>query len=205
MLPLSLQVPASIVLLAGGVVACFAGFRLFKLVLGIYGFILGALVASSMVGTAETWAMVAAAVAGGALGAVVLVAAYFAGVAVMGAALGAMLVNVGWSLVRTGDPHPVALIAFAAIGALVALYFQRHVIIIVTAFGGAWTMMIGASALMMGKAGRAASASTDVWVVYPGQAGSPGPWVYAAWIALSLVGLYVQLHHAPARKKPKKE
>ena len=62
MLPLSLQVPASIVLLAGGVVACFAGFRLFKLVLGIYGFILGALVASSMVGTAETWALVAAAV-----------------------------------------------------------------------------------------------------------------------------------------------
>lgn len=39
--------------------------------------------------TAETWATVAAAVAGGALGAVVLVAAYFAGVAVMGAALGA--------------------------------------------------------------------------------------------------------------------
>ena len=118
MLPLSLQVPASIVLLAGGVVACFAGFRLFKLVLGIYGFILGALVASSMVGTAETWALVAAAVPAARFSAVVLVAAYFAGVALMGAALGAMLVNVGWSLVRTGDPHPVALIAFAAIGAL---------------------------------------------------------------------------------------
>ena len=48
MLPLSIQVPASVVLLAGGAVACFAGYRLFRLVLGVYGFILGALVASSM-------------------------------------------------------------------------------------------------------------------------------------------------------------
>ena len=61
MLPLSIQVPASIVLLAGGAMACFAGYRLFRLVLGVYGFILGALVASSMVGASGTWTIVLAA------------------------------------------------------------------------------------------------------------------------------------------------
>ena len=55
MLPPSFQVPASIVLLAGGALACFAGYRLFKQVLAVYGFILGALIASSMVGAAGTW------------------------------------------------------------------------------------------------------------------------------------------------------
>ena len=55
MLPLSIQVPASVVLLAGGAVACFAGYRLFRLVLGVYGFILGALIASSSIGAGDTW------------------------------------------------------------------------------------------------------------------------------------------------------
>jgi hypothetical protein len=30
------------------VLACFAGYRLFRIVLGIYGFILGAMIASSL-------------------------------------------------------------------------------------------------------------------------------------------------------------
>ena len=57
MLPLSYQMPAAVALIAGGIVTCFAGYRLFRFVLGAYGFILGALLASSMVGTSETWAL----------------------------------------------------------------------------------------------------------------------------------------------------
>ncbi len=33
---------------AGGVIACFAGYRLFRIVLAIYGFMLGAMIASSI-------------------------------------------------------------------------------------------------------------------------------------------------------------
>ena len=46
MLPASFQLPAAIVLLVGGVISCFAGYRVFRIVLGIYGFILGALLTS---------------------------------------------------------------------------------------------------------------------------------------------------------------
>ena len=85
-----MQVPASVVLLAGGAMACFGGYRLFRLVLGVYGFILGALVGSSMVGAAEyVDARWPAAAAGGAIGALALVAGYFVGVAIIGAGLGA--------------------------------------------------------------------------------------------------------------------
>ena len=43
MLPASYQVPAAIALLIGGIVSCFFGSRLFRIVLTIFGFILGAL------------------------------------------------------------------------------------------------------------------------------------------------------------------
>ena len=52
MFPVTLQIPVAVLLLLGGLVACFAGYRLFRIVLGIYGFILGALLASTMVGAA---------------------------------------------------------------------------------------------------------------------------------------------------------
>jgi len=204
MLPLSLQLPASIVMLAGGAVACFAGYRLFRLVLGVYGFILGALMASAIVGTAETWTIVLAALAGGAVGAVVLVAGYFVGVALVGAGLGAFLVNLAWKPFG-GEPHWAAVLLCAAIGAIAAMTFQRYVIITATAFGGAWTMLVGAAALMLGKGARAASASADVWVVYPGSAGPDSMWVYVAWVAIALTGVYVQLHTGGTQSKSKKK
>ena len=97
MLPASLQTPAAVILLFGGLLACFAGYRIFRIVLGIYGFILGALLATSIVGTESTWLTVAASLGGGLAGALLLIAAYFVGVALIGAALGALAANLLWA------------------------------------------------------------------------------------------------------------
>ena len=86
MLPATYQVPAAIVLLIGGLVACFFGYRLFRIVLAFTGFVLGALLASSVFGVSDTWAMLIAAGIGGLVGAGVMMAAYFVGVALTGAA-----------------------------------------------------------------------------------------------------------------------
>ena len=61
MLPASFQTPAAIILVLGGLLSCFAGYRVFRVVLGIYGFILGALLASSFMGTDQRLYMVLAA------------------------------------------------------------------------------------------------------------------------------------------------
>jgi hypothetical protein len=50
MLPASFQIPAAVILLGGGLLACFAGYRLFRVVLGIFGAIFGALIATTVVG-----------------------------------------------------------------------------------------------------------------------------------------------------------
>src|SRR3989337_1639236 len=68
MLPASYQLPAAIGLLVGGIVACFFGYRLFRIVLALFGFILGALATSSIFGMSDTGPMIAAAVVGGLVG-----------------------------------------------------------------------------------------------------------------------------------------
>ena len=50
MLPHSYQLPVAALIVLGGAVSCFAGYRLFRIVLGIYGFVLGAMLASSVMG-----------------------------------------------------------------------------------------------------------------------------------------------------------
>lgn len=203
MLPLSFQVPASVVLLVGGAVACFGGYRLFRLVLAVYGFILGALVGSSMIGAAESWMVVAAAGVGGLVGALALMAGYVVAVALLGGGIGAIVVNLAWRPFG-GEPHIAALLIAAAVGAFAALSFQRYVIIVGTAFGGAWTMLAGAAALL-GGTGASSSAVGDVWVVYPTVGAPDRLWVFIAWIGISLVGMYVQLHAGGGRSSPKKK
>jgi hypothetical protein len=196
MLPIAYQTPAAIVLLLGGLLACFAGYRLFKLVLGIYGFILGALMASTAVGSGETWWMIAAAIGGGLVGALILVAAYFIGVALIGAGVAALAVNLIWSYLGS-DPHPVVVIVCAALGALGALALQRYVIIVGSAFGGAWTAIVGGLAMRSS----ASKAVEEVWLAYPTSLQSPRALILAAWIALGIVGVIVQFRWTAKGKK----
>ena len=120
MLPSAYQIPAAAVLLAGGVLACFFGYRMFKAVLAVFGFIVGALAASSVFGATDTTPMVLAAIVGGVAGAALLLAAYFVGVALVGAGMGALLVNVIWTQIE-GDPHPAVVIIFSVAGAVVSV------------------------------------------------------------------------------------
>src|SRR5580700_4408106 len=97
MLPQSYEFPAAIALVVGGAVACFAGYRLFRVVLAIDGFIAGAWLASSMMGSGNAAGMLLAALVGGIIGAVVLFFAYFVGIALVGAGLGAFIAHLAWS------------------------------------------------------------------------------------------------------------
>src|SRR5882672_9762650 len=132
MLPHSYELPAAILLVLGGALSCLAGYRLFRVVLGIYGFIFGAMLASSMMGASNTTGMIVAAVVGGIVGALVLVFAYFIGIALVGAGLGALVAHLGWGYIRAGDPPAAAVIVLAILGAVGAMLLQRYVIVVAT-------------------------------------------------------------------------
>lgn len=192
MLPHSYELPAAVFLVLGGALSCFAGYRLFKVTLAIYGFIFGAMFASSTMAASNTTGMIAAAIVGGIVGGLLLVFAYFIGIALIGAGLGALVAHVGWGYVRPGDPPAAAIIVLAVLGAVGAMLLQRYVIIVATAFGGAWTMLLGALAIADRGAERASRVG-DVWILYPTSMGTNRPWVPVAWILLGVVGTSVQL------------
>ena len=192
MLPHAYELPAALFLLAGGALACFAGYRLFRIVLGIYGFILGAAVVSSMMGSSNTVGMVAGAIAGGLAGALLMVFAYFVGIAIVGAGLGVAVAHVAWTQATHADPPAVAVIVCSILGAIGAMVLQRYVIVVGTAFGGAWTMIVGAMSLT-GARDVAKAATARPWILYPMSPAAGPRWVPAVWIVLGLVGTAIQL------------
>jgi hypothetical protein len=191
MLPAAYQMPAAVLLLLGGAVACFFGYRLFRSVLAFAGFVVGGFAASSVFGVSDTGPMLVAFLVGGLVGAGVLLAGYFLGVALVGAGLGAAAAHLLFAATDR-DPHFLVLVFFTIVGAAGAMYLQRYFIIVGTGFGGAWTLLVGAMALA-GNPGAVAAAAGDVWVFYPFNPAPGQRWLPLAWIVLGLVGTGVQL------------
>jgi hypothetical protein len=191
-LPANFELPAAIVLLLGGAVACFAGYRLFRIVLAIYGFIFGAMLASSVMGISNHFGMLIAALVGGILGAVLFTFAYYVSIGLIGAAMGAFLLHVVWDYAKRSEPPSVAVIIASVAGAVIAMALQRYVIIIATAFAGAWTMLVGGLAIFGNRTAERAASTTNVWILYPFSPGFGQRWVSFAWLLLSLLGVGVQ-------------
>ena|SRR5579871_1598739 len=191
MLPHSYEPAAALLLFLGGALSCFAGYRLFRFVLAIYGFILGGSIASSTLAATNASGQLLAWIAGGVVGALVLVLAYFVGIALVGAGLGALVAHVCWTYFATGDPPAALVIVLAIVGAIGAMVLQRYVIIVATAFGGAWTLLLGVVAAL--DRGGSAGRSADVWVFYPTTVPTDERWLPIAWLALGVLGTAVQL------------
>ena len=189
MLPNIYEPAAALLLFISGVLACLLGYRLFKFVVAVYGFLLGAAIASSTLGVTNTTGMVIAAILGG--------------VAVVGAGLGVLVAHVAWSYLRSsGEPPLTVIVVTAVLGATGSMLLQRYVIIVATAFGGAWTAIIGALTLGGDRRLSTAASSGDVWILYP-MAPSPGnQWLPIAWLVLGLIGTAVQLGLTGKRRKP---
>jgi Domain of unknown function (DUF4203) len=192
MIPAPYTTIAAAIFLIGGLVTCFAGFRLFRVVLAIYGFYLGAMVASGMTDPSNTWSVAMYGLVGGIAGAVLMVVAYFVGVGLVGAGLAAIAVNSIWKLVG-GDPPTLILIIACVIGAILALNVVRYVVIFGSAIGGSWTAIVGGLALMGNPSSLKAASAPGVWVVYPIDMLPRTGWVYALWIGGTLAGVIVQL------------
>ncbi len=202
MLPLSYQMPAGIVLAAVGLLACFAGYRMFRLVLTVYGFVLGALFASTLVAPSDTAAVLIALVVGGLVGAAVLFAGYFIGVMLVGAGLGAIVAREVWAAWRGVEPGLLVTLVCAAIGAALALGSQRYMVILATAFGGAQTAVAGLVAFLAQRTPR--RGGDAVWIGHLGIPAVSRQWTFLTWVALGVIGTVVQIGSTSPRSGRRK-
>jgi hypothetical protein len=201
MLPHSYALPAAILIFLSGMVACFAGYRLFRLVLAIYGFILGAMLGSSLIAPSNTIGMIAAALLGGIAGGLIMTFAYFVGIALVGAGMGALAAHLFWTTWRAVDPPAPAVILLSVAGAVGAMLLQRYVIIFSTAFSGAWTMIIGGLAFAGDTTAARAAATGNVWILYPFTPLPAHRWVPYAWALLGFAGVAVQMGITAGKKR----
>ena len=87
------------------------------------------------------------------------------------------------------------------VGAVGAMLLQRYVIIVATAFSGAWTMIVGGLALSGDAAAARAAATGDVWILYPFAPLAGHRWVPFAWVALGIAGMAVQMGITAGKKR----
>jgi hypothetical protein len=204
MLPTAYQLPAGVVLVVVGLLSCFAGYRLFRAVLTIYGFVLGAFFASTLIAPSDTVAILVALGVGGLLGALILYAGYFVGVALVGGGFGAMMAHAVWTEWRGTDPGTIIVLFSAVAGAALATVLERQIIIVATAFIGAQTAVAGVVAFLSRSAVRKPGLD-DVWIGHLGIPAFGRQWTFLGWVLLGVVGTIVQFRSGSSRPSRKRK
>jgi uncharacterized protein DUF4203 len=190
MLPQTFQLPAAVVLVLSGAVACFAGYRLFRVVLAIFGFILGAMLASSLMGITNTSGMLIAALVGGLIGALLFTFAYYVGIGLLGAGMAVFILDAFWKYSQHVDPPAVPIMIASIGGAILAMVLQRYAIILATASSGAWTMIVGIMTMVGYRVTQRPGG--NVWILYPFTPAPGQQWLPVAWFVLGVFGAAVQ-------------
>ena len=180
-----------------GLVECFFGFRLFKLILGLVGFGLGALLTAGIatMASAETPAVILLGLIGGVAGAWLLVAAYYLGLFVVGTFLGVLA---GSLLLAAADSDwPAWLVVVPGLaGGFAAIALHKLMIVLSTAFGGAWTAMLGVFHFV---------AASSPLVLLDDPSGlrkylTAKVAFLVCWLVLAVVGIAVQYESTPSEK-----
>ena len=179
-----------------GVLQCFWGYRIFKFIIGLTGFLLGGILAAAFGSTLsqEEVFIILTGLTGGFIGAAMMVALYYVGVFLIGSLLGG-ITGVVFYAVAESSPDPAVLLIVAVIAGIIALIFQKFMIIVSTAFGGSWGVVIGIANFITG-----AVDLSNLEQTY----GSGDSHLYAiilCWLALGIVGVIVQYRSEP-KKKP---
>lgn len=129
----------ALIMIPYGILQCYFGYKLFKIILGVIGFISGALIGAVIAAGAggEQGVVVLVSLLCGVGGAYLSIALYFVGVFLVGAGAGAALIQI----LMGGDAETGAIIVGAVIVGMVALFVQKVLIIIATAFSGAYSII----------------------------------------------------------------
>jgi hypothetical protein len=133
-----------------GVVECFFGYRMLKVILGVTGFIVaGVLCAGFVHAILRNYPLVAllAGLLGGVIGSAMMIGFFVFGVFVLGASLG-LLIGEDISILILGSANPFIVVPLVIAGGLVTTIMYKSMIIISTSFIGAYLMVFSVGRLI---------------------------------------------------------
>jgi len=172
----------------GGFV-CFYGYRLFKVVLGLIGFSFGFTITTVIVGAISNDAGAALAIGflGGIVGAGVTLAVYFLGVFLLGASIGLTVGMVFVVAAKSNEMFILAIILGIASG-LFALFLQKLMIVVSTAFSGAFSVVTGFALFSYGGLNLGLESIEQLSRFNGGELSA----VVLIWLAVGAAGMAVQ-------------
>jgi len=188
----------ALLLLVVGLTSCFLGYRLFKFLIGVFGFLAGSILAGFVysVAVADPGAGIwIAALVGGVIGSAVFYIVYPVAVFGVGAGFGALAA--GFFVPGLAVDPRWFVVGTAVVAGILALLVQRFVITVATAFLGAW-FALQSGLFLMGLPSVLLPRSTSLFPVPSGLDARQ----FWGWIFLAAVGLAVQLHRGPAKREP---
>jgi hypothetical protein len=167
-----------------GMLSCFQGYRFFRVVLALVGFVIGFGIGVSLISADEEVLRIVVGIGAGLLGAMILSWLYVFGLVVAGAILGATLATtVLLALnIQNNGVLGIAAIVGLVVGGLLALLFNKWIIVVSTAFNGAAIILYGISLLIPGL--MEVNPSRPVRI--------ESPWIVLVWLILGISGFAFQ-------------
>ena len=179
-----------------GAIQCFFGYRIFKFILGLIGFLVGGAIAGAIGFSMSENEIVVLLVGlvGGFIGAALMIALYFIGIFLIGAFLGGVI---GYVLYASAgnSPEAAVVLILAVITGVIALILQQFMIIVSTGFGGAWGVVFGIAYFLTD-----AIDPTNLEQMFRAR-GSQLYTIVLCWLALGIVGVIVQYKFAPTEQE----
>lgn len=176
-------------ILVGGLV-CFAGYRIHKAILAMFGFAVGAMVGygvGQVVLELDTLLSMLVAVVGGVIGGGLFVVLYYVGIFGLGAVAG-YVTGLAWAVAFDMGSGDVAGLVLALIFGAIALVLHKVVIVLTTAVWGAGRMVAGIAYLVGG------GFSPMALLTEPGRAEASGQLTFllVGWAVLAVAGVLTQ-------------
>jgi hypothetical protein len=178
------SVLSAIIAIFVGMLSCFQGYRFFRVVLGLVGFIIGFNLGLSLIAAYQELLRIAVGVGFGLVGTALLTWLYVFGIVVAGAILGATLTIAALLAFNIQDNAVLGMAAIVGliVGGLLALLFNKWIIVVSTAFNGAALILYGVSLLIPGL--MEVNSSRPVQI--------QSPFVFVVWFVLGLAGFAFQ-------------
>ena len=140
-----------LVIILFGALNCYLGYKWFRVLLGIWGFIFGGGLGMTLMAQAPPLFVLVAGMIGAAAGTFLIYFLFRMGIFLIGAVLGYMLATALFASFGTGENALLYGLVGAAIFGGLALLLKRYFVIVITAFLGASTIVTGLTLIAEGE------------------------------------------------------
>lgn len=186
-----------------GLFWCFFGYRYIKAVLALIGFIAGAVGTYYNLGAlieVTTGVNIAISIVVGLIVGVLMYLLFYVSIFLIGAGAG---YSIGLLVVSLGgmdaDSAMIVSLVIAVVGGILALVLRRFIVIVSTAFSGAFTAMSGLALFLSGDSIEGKLSEIETLQTYT----IDETWVLIAGFVLAIIGIFVQYKYTAKKKDDK--